>query len=157
MWSVWRCLWLLFPTVFVSPGRNHTALPGWQTPSQSQSCPGSQTLRQKTSVMWHRGCSHIRAERTTPVTSRWDVITSDISSLKCYIDERSLKQLCRSGQIWPWLLTLWPTGVWLTECEIYPHGSGWCWCVWGRPWSRSLAGCESCPGRPRCAPYGLTW
>lgn len=44
MWSVWRGLWLLFRTVSVSPGHNHTALLCWRTPSQSRSCPGSQTL-----------------------------------------------------------------------------------------------------------------
>lgn len=48
MWSVWKCLWLLFPTVSVSPGRNHTARLCWRTPSQSQSCPGSQTLQYNT-------------------------------------------------------------------------------------------------------------
>lgn len=41
--------------------------------------------------------------------------------------------------------------------QTYPRGSVWCSGAGGRRWSRSLAGCESCPGRLWCAPCGSTW
>lgn len=41
--------------------------------------------------------------------------------------------------------------------QTYPHGSEWCLGAWARRWSRSLSGCEFCPGRQWCAPCGSTW